>query len=101
MSLLPVIDPGFAQSRHRQVASEMLPQSFGVALQSRHAVRRLSVFALGDRVPQIAASAWVAPSASVMGNVSLEADSSVWFGATIRYEALPVFALLSHPPFWC
>ena len=51
-----------------------------------HARRSLSVFALGDRIPKIAASAWVAPSASVMGNVSLEADSSVWFGATIRCE---------------
>ena len=29
-------------------------------------------------------SAWVADSASVVGNVVLEEDSSVWFGATVR-----------------
>ena len=34
--------------------------------------------------PTIDASAWVAPDANVIGRVVLEADASVWFGATLR-----------------
>src|SRR5213078_4818835 len=34
--------------------------------------------------PRIAASAWVADSAQVMGDVALDEDVSVWFGAVLR-----------------
>jgi len=34
--------------------------------------------------PKINKSAWVAPSADVIGNVKIGADSSVWFGTVIR-----------------
>ena len=36
--------------------------------------------------PRIADSAWVAPTADVIGNVTIGADSSVWYHATIRSE---------------
>mmetsp|Transcript_22936 Transcript_22936/g.42601 ORF Transcript_22936/g.42601 Transcript_22936/m.42601 type:complete len:182 (+) Transcript_22936:169-714(+) len=42
------------------------------------------VYALGSMVPRIAASAWIAPNAAVLGNVILHEESSVWFGVTIR-----------------
>jgi carbonic anhydrase/acetyltransferase-like protein (isoleucine patch superfamily) len=32
----------------------------------------------------MAASAWVADSAQVMGNVELGEDTSIWFGAIVR-----------------
>ena len=44
----------------------------------------MPAYKLGNVVPQIAASAYVAPSATVLGNVTLEEGSSVWFGATLR-----------------
>jgi carbonic anhydrase/acetyltransferase-like protein (isoleucine patch superfamily) len=44
----------------------------------------MSVFTLGDVSPHIASSAYVAPGATVLGNVTLEENSSVWFGATLR-----------------
>jgi carbonic anhydrase/acetyltransferase-like protein (isoleucine patch superfamily) len=44
----------------------------------------MSVFVLGEVTPRIAASAYVAPNATVLGNVTLEENSSVWFGATLR-----------------
>ena len=44
----------------------------------------MAVYQLNDRIPQIDASAWVADSAQVMGGVTLGADASVWFGATVR-----------------
>ena len=44
----------------------------------------MAVYQLDDHTPQIAPSAWVADSAQVMGAVTMEADASVWFGATVR-----------------
>jgi carbonic anhydrase/acetyltransferase-like protein (isoleucine patch superfamily) len=44
----------------------------------------MTVFTLGDVSPRVAASAYVAPNATVLGNVTLEENSSVWFGATLR-----------------
>ena len=41
-------------------------------------------FALGAIRPMIAATAWIAPNAFVVGNVVLKESSSVWFGVTIR-----------------
>jgi carbonic anhydrase/acetyltransferase-like protein (isoleucine patch superfamily) len=44
----------------------------------------MTLYRLDDRVPQVAASAWVAPSAQVIGRVELAEDASVWFGAVLR-----------------
>ncbi|NDR54866.1 gamma carbonic anhydrase family protein [Aliiruegeria sabulilitoris] len=42
------------------------------------------IYALDDIAPEIAETAWVADDANLIGKVTLEADSSVWFGTTIR-----------------
>jgi len=44
----------------------------------------VAVYQLGDMAPKIAASAWIAHSAEVMGDVVLGEDSSIWFGAVVR-----------------
>jgi len=44
----------------------------------------MAVYQLDDRIPQIDPSAWVAESGQVMGGVTMEANASVWFGATVR-----------------
>jgi carbonic anhydrase/acetyltransferase-like protein (isoleucine patch superfamily) len=44
----------------------------------------MAAFRLGERSPQAAASAWIAPSASVIGDVVLGEDASVWYGAVLR-----------------
>jgi carbonic anhydrase/acetyltransferase-like protein (isoleucine patch superfamily) len=44
----------------------------------------MAIYQLGELVPDIDATAWVADSASIIGRVRLAADSSVWFGVTIR-----------------
>ena len=46
----------------------------------------MTVYSIGDKTPSIAADAWVAPDASVIGDVQLQAKSSVWFGSAIRAE---------------
>lgn len=35
---------------------------------------------------RIAENVWIAPDADVLGNVSIQRDSSVWFHATVRAE---------------
>ena len=42
------------------------------------------VYALGNYVPQILSSCWIAPNAAVIGNVKMEEGCSVWFSSTIR-----------------
>ena|ERR1700722_18558075 len=44
----------------------------------------MASYKLGDISPIIAMSAYVAPTAAVIGNVVLADRSSVWFGATLR-----------------
>ena len=46
----------------------------------------MAVYQLDQVVPRIAASAWVADSAQVIGDVVLHADTSVWFGAVLRAD---------------
>lgn len=42
------------------------------------------ISSLGDHHPSIDPRVWVAKSADVIGQVRLEADVSVWFGAVVR-----------------
>lgn len=38
----------------------------------------------GGKAPRIHASAWIAPNATITGDVEVGEDASVWFGAVIR-----------------
>lgn len=44
----------------------------------------MAVYELDGVAPKMAATAWVADSAQVMGNVELADNASVWFGAVLR-----------------
>jgi carbonic anhydrase/acetyltransferase-like protein (isoleucine patch superfamily) len=44
----------------------------------------MSVYKLGQDAPVLAASAYVAPNAAVIGKVILAERATVWFGATLR-----------------
>jgi len=44
----------------------------------------MAIYQLGDLVPRIAASAWVAENAQVIGNVTLEDEASIWYSAVLR-----------------
>lgn len=41
-------------------------------------------------LPDIAADAFVAPNATVIGDVSVGAESSLWFGAVVRGDVMPI-----------
>jgi carbonic anhydrase/acetyltransferase-like protein (isoleucine patch superfamily) len=44
----------------------------------------MSLYKLGEIAPRVAASAYVAPNATVLGNIVLAERASVWFAATLR-----------------
>ena len=46
----------------------------------------MAVYQLGDLIPQLGPGAWVAPSATVIGQVQLGAQASVWYGVVIRAD---------------
>ena len=48
------------------------------------------ILPIRGRAPQLHAESWVAPNASVIGQVTLAARASVWYGATLRAEAEPI-----------
>ncbi|WP_341678323.1 gamma carbonic anhydrase family protein [Niveibacterium sp. SC-1] len=50
----------------------------------------MSIFALEDRVPELGDNVWVADNATVIGDVRLGANASVWFGATLRGDHDPI-----------
>jgi len=47
-------------------------------------------YALGESSPSIDPTAWVAPSADLIGDVRLGPRASVWFGAVIRADNTPI-----------
>jgi len=50
----------------------------------------MSLFALDGVSPRLADDVWVAPNASVVGDVTLAENASVWFGVVIRCDNEPI-----------
>ena len=46
----------------------------------------MPIYSLGERTPELAADAWVAANATLIGSVQLGAGASVWFGAVLRAD---------------
>jgi gamma-carbonic anhydrase len=44
-----------------------------------------------DRRPLIAAEAWIAPTAVLIGAVEIASRASVWFGSVLRGDLAPIF----------
>ena len=47
----------------------------------------MAIYELDGVAPQVHAQAWVAPSAQVMGQVSVGAGASIWFGTVVRGDS--------------
>ena len=50
----------------------------------------MPLFRLGEKQPQLGENAWVAPNATVIGDVHLGANASVWWNATLRGDNDPI-----------
>jgi carbonic anhydrase/acetyltransferase-like protein (isoleucine patch superfamily) len=44
----------------------------------------MPIFAVGDKVPAIHPDAFIAPTATIVGDVTIHAGASVWYGAVVR-----------------
>lgn len=50
----------------------------------------MALYQIDEFKPAVAASAWVADSAQVIGKVTLGENSSVWFGVVVRGDNAPI-----------
>ena len=50
----------------------------------------MALYSIGGQGPHVAASAFVAPGASLIGHVELGERAGVWFGAVIRGDNAPI-----------
>src|SRR5690348_4463208 len=51
---------------------------------------RMPLFAFEGREPQVSPGAWIAPTATLVGDVRVEAEASVWYGAVLRADFGPI-----------
>ncbi|NJD25430.1 MAG: gamma carbonic anhydrase family protein [Betaproteobacteria bacterium] len=50
----------------------------------------MPTYHLGDKAPQLGADSWIAPNATVIGDVHLGNETSVWWNATLRGDNDPI-----------
>lgn len=50
----------------------------------------MTIYAFEGHAPQIAKDCWIAPDANVIGQVTLGAEVSIWFGCTLRGDNDPI-----------
>jgi carbonic anhydrase/acetyltransferase-like protein (isoleucine patch superfamily) len=50
----------------------------------------MPLFTFEGRAPQVSPQAWIAPTATLVGDVRVEAEASVWYGAVLRADFGPV-----------
>ena len=46
----------------------------------------MPLFAFEGREPAVSPQAWIAPTATLVGDVRVEAEASVWYGAVLRAD---------------
>ena len=50
----------------------------------------MPLFAFEGHEPQVSPEAWIAPTATLVGDVRVEAEASVWYGAVLRADFGPI-----------
>lgn len=50
----------------------------------------MALYELGEKKPQLGTDAWIAPNATVIGNVHLGANASIWWNAVLRGDNDPI-----------
>ncbi|MEV6896348.1 gamma carbonic anhydrase family protein [Amycolatopsis sp. NPDC051372] len=50
----------------------------------------MPLFSFEGASPQVHPDAWIAPTATLIGDVTVEKDASVWYGAVIRADFGPI-----------
>ena len=50
----------------------------------------MPLFRLGEKQPQLDENTWIAPNATIIGDVHLGANASIWWNATLRGDNDPI-----------
>jgi carbonic anhydrase/acetyltransferase-like protein (isoleucine patch superfamily) len=50
----------------------------------------MPLFAFEGREPRVSPAAWIAPTATLIGEVTVEAEASIWYGAVLRADLGPI-----------
>jgi carbonic anhydrase/acetyltransferase-like protein (isoleucine patch superfamily) len=50
----------------------------------------MPLFPFAGRMPDLAPSAWVAPTAAVIGDVTLGEGASIWYNSVLRGDVMPI-----------
>ncbi|HEX8962258.1 MAG TPA: gamma carbonic anhydrase family protein [Rhodocyclaceae bacterium] len=50
----------------------------------------MPIYSISGKTPLIAASAWVAPNATIIGDIRLAENSSIWWNAVLRGDNEPI-----------
>lgn len=50
----------------------------------------MPLYTLGPKTPQLATTAWVAPNATLIGDIRLGENASIWWNATLRGDNDPI-----------
>jgi carbonic anhydrase/acetyltransferase-like protein (isoleucine patch superfamily) len=50
----------------------------------------MPLFAFEGHEPEVSATAWVAPTATLVGDVRVEDEASIWYGAVLRADFGPI-----------
>jgi carbonic anhydrase/acetyltransferase-like protein (isoleucine patch superfamily) len=50
----------------------------------------MPLFAFEGREPSVSPEAWIAPTATLVGDVRVEAEASIWYGAVLRADFGPI-----------
>lgn len=50
----------------------------------------MPLYPFAGRLPELAPSAWVAPTAAVIGDVTLGEGASVWYNCVLRGDVMPI-----------
>jgi carbonic anhydrase/acetyltransferase-like protein (isoleucine patch superfamily) len=51
---------------------------------------RVPLFSFEGRAPTVSPKAWIAPTATLVGDVHVEAEASIWYGAVLRADFGPI-----------
>ena len=51
---------------------------------------QVPLFSFEGREPEVSPAAWIAPTATLVGDVRVEAEASVWYGAVLRADFGPI-----------
>lgn len=50
----------------------------------------MPIYRVGDKLPQLGSGVWVAPNATLIGDIRLAANASIWWNAVLRGDNDPI-----------